>query len=196
MLISFAGSFILNQPAEGCINDLIDMNLFSKLPVKSNNPKFLLAASHLHSIENGSFSYQDVIDDYSTLFGDIGLALAPPFASVYLSRDHLIIDKHTLEVRKIYNSYGWKSRNEGIIPDDHLGIELQFINLLLEKYIELDDGVCKKELTGDLKRFIELHLQTWIEDWGSKIQSNSSTDFYKGIGYLAVSCIEDVYSLL
>jgi TorA maturation chaperone TorD len=43
---------------------------------------------------------------------------------------------------------------------------------------------------------MENFIQPWIEDWGKKVSEHATTDFYKGIGYLTVSCLEDIYALL
>jgi len=197
LMLSFAGSFILYEPQSGCINDLIDMKLFKSLPVESDNPKFILAASYLRKI-NGEqpLDYDEIINDHLELFGGKGEAFAPPYGSVYMSKDHLMNDLSSREVRKIYNAYGWRSDMEGKVPDDHLGIELQFINLLLEKYPRLEDDVCRREIKTDILKFIDNFIKPWINQWNINIQENAGSNFYKGIGYLTVAGIEDVYSTM
>ena len=197
MMLSFAGSFILYEPQTGCISDLIEMDLFKKLPVKSDNPKFIKAASYLRKIDSEHpLDYDKIINDHLELFGGKGKALAPPYSSVYMSRDHIMNDTASIQVRKIYNAYGWKSQVEGKVPDDHLGIELQFINLLLTKYPELEDDVCRNEISKDLIKFIDTYIKPWINEWNRCVQENAESDFYKGIAYLTVSGIEDLYSTL
>jgi TorA maturation chaperone TorD len=197
MIFSFAGSFILNEPESGCISDLIEMDLLKKLPVNSDNPKFIKAASYLRKIDpEHPLDYDKIINDHLELFGGKGKALAPPYSSVYMSPDHIMNDPLSIKVRKIYNAYGWKSQMEGKVPDDHLGIELQFINLLLSKYPELEDDVCRKEIRKDLIKFIDNYINPWINEWNKCVQDNAESDFYKGIAYLTVSGIEDIYSTL
>jgi len=197
MMLSFAGSFILYEPQTGCISDLIEMDLFKKLPVESDNPKFIKAASYLRKIDSEHpLDYDKIINDHLELFGGKGKALAPPYSSVYMSRDHIMNDTPSIQVRKIYNAYGWKSQMEGKVPDDHLGIELQFINLLLTKYPELEDDVCRNEIRKDLIKFIDAYIKPWINEWNRCVQENAESDFYKGIAYLTVSGIEDLYSTL
>ncbi|MDZ7739727.1 MAG: molecular chaperone TorD family protein [Bacteroidales bacterium] len=197
MLLSFTGSFILYEPQQGCINDLVEQNMFESLPLESDNPQFILGASYLRKINTeGSLDYEEIINDHLELFGGKGRASAPPWGSVYMSKDHTMNDKSSTEVRKIYHAYGWRSSIEGKVPDDHLGIELQFINLLLGKYPELEDEVCRKEIRTDLVKFIDKYISPWINDWNRRMQEHSVSNFYKGIGYLTVACIEDVYSLM
>ncbi|MBS0010704.1 MAG: molecular chaperone TorD family protein [Bacteroidales bacterium] len=197
MMLSFAGSFILYQPETDCISDLIAMDLFRKLPVESDNPKFIRAASYLRKIDSEHpLDYDEIIKDHLELFGGKGKAVAPPYSSVYMSKDNTMNGNVSLEVRKVYNSYGWKSSFEGNIPDDHLGIELQFISLLLNKYPELEDEICRKEIRKDLIRFVEAYIHPWINKWNRSVQEYSESDFYKGIGYLTVAAVEDIYSTL
>jgi len=197
LLLSFAGSFILNEPKSGCISDLIEMDLFKKLPVDSDNPKFLMASGYLRKINpDRPLDYDEIINDHLELFGNKGKTLAPPYGSVYMSADSIINDTSSLEVRKIYYAYGWKSELEGKVPDDHLGIELQFINLLLDKYPRLEDDICRNEVKKDLKKFIRLYISPWIYRWNKDLQKNAESDFYKGLGYLIVSSVEDILSYL
>ncbi len=197
MLLSFTGSFILYEPQQGCINDLVEQDMFTSLPLESDNPQFILGASYLRKINpENKLDYDEIINDHLELFGGKGRASAPPYGSVYMSKDHTMNDRSSAEVRKIYKAYGWKSSMEGKVPDDHLGIELQFINLLLGKYPELEDEVCRKEIRNDLVKFIDKYINPWINDWNRNIQEHSISNFYRGIGYLTVACIEDVYSLM
>jgi len=196
MLMYFAGSFILNEPQESCINDLASSNIFRRMPLKSDNANYIIATSFLNHInDTGEMNYHEIKNDYLALFGGASKTLAPPYESVYLSDGHLINQKQIAEVRYIYKTYGWYSPAISKIPEDHLGIELQFLNLLIEKYFDMEDGICKKEIKTDIRKFIETHLVSWVSDWNRDIQKNASTNFYRGIGYLVTACIQDLYSI-
>ena len=197
MLLYFAGSFILNEPSDSCIRDLASQDIFRKMPVSSKNPGFMMACSFLNSINSDSApEFDEILADHLRLFGGGGETLAPPYESVYRSPDHLMNQESAMEVRHIYRTYGWQSSLRGIVPDDHLGIELQFLNLLLEKYSEIEDGVCHKEISSDIKKFIGNHLKPWINDWNRDVQSHAVSSFYKGIGYLVASSVQDIYHLV
>jgi len=197
MLLYFAGSFVLNEPSEDCIQDLVTEDIFKKMPVSSNNPNYILASSFLNNLNSSrELGFDRILADHLNLFGGSGTTLAPPYESYYMSKNHLLNQEQAREVNHIYRTYGWVSSLSGTIPDDHIGIELQFLNLMLEKYYELDDGACYRELSSDIKKFIELHIQPWIKDWNNDVQQNAISDFYKGIGYLVVACTQDVYHLV
>jgi len=195
LLLSFAGSFILSEPQKNCINDLIEKDLFKKLPLESDNPRFICAAAQLRKIDpDHALDYDEIINDHLELFGGKGRAPAPPYSSVYMSKDHIMNDTVSMKVRKIYHAYGWKSTLEGKVPDDHLGVQLQFINLLLDKFIELDDDICRKEISKDLIKYLESFINPWIRDWNTAVQKNAGSVFYKGIAYLITAGMEDIYS--
>ena len=197
MLLYFAGSFILNEPQESCINDLASSNIFRKMPLKSDNPDYILATSFLYHINDiVETDFYEIKNDYITLFGGAGKSLAPPYESVYLSDEHLVNQKQASEVRHIYKTYGWHSSASSKIYADHLGIEMQFLNLLIEKYFNMEDGICKREIITDIRKFIRTHPGSWVPDWNRDIQKYATTNFYKGIGYLINACITDLYSLI
>ncbi|HUS87515.1 MAG TPA: molecular chaperone TorD family protein [Bacteroidales bacterium] len=196
MLLSFSGSFILNQPQQICINDLAGSNIFRNLPVKSDNPSFILASSFLNNINSDKrVDYTQIQKDHLDLFGGSGESKAPPYESVYRSAEHLLYQEQTLQVRHIYETYGWKSTYNGTVPDDHIGIELQFLILLLDKLHKLDDSICRVELTKDLRKFISDHLIKWVPQWNRDLQKNATSNLYKGIGYLVVGSIEDLLTI-
>jgi TorA maturation chaperone TorD len=196
MLLYFAGTMIMFDPSQECIHDFWTQGILKSLPVTSTNPRFIKAASLLHqSVDDKLNNINAMKEDYLILFTGTGIPLAPPFESVYKSKDHLIFDKQTVEVREFYDQYGWQSKFKGKIPDDHLGIELLFLTLMIEKYIEFDDVVCEKEMKNEIRRFIDEHILSWVPRWNQNVQEHSKTLGYKGIGTLIYACIEDLYGL-
>jgi putative dimethyl sulfoxide reductase chaperone len=197
MLLYFTGSMIMFEPNEECFVDFWTKGILKNLPVTSNNPRFIKAASLLReSCEDRSVFSRRMKDDYLMLFSIAGNPLAPPYESIYRRREQLLSDKQNFEVREFYDSYGWKTKFKGQISDDHLGIELLFLTLLIEKYLELDDEICKNEIKSEIRRFINQHILSWVPSWNDQIQEHSKTLGYKGIGTLIYACIEDLYGIM
>ncbi len=193
LLLYFAGSMIMYEPNEECIVDFWQQGIIKKLPVSSSNPNFLLAAAQLrNACGDKEQCLNELRNDYNRLFsGNQGL-LAPPYSSFY----HEVpegVKKRT--VSEFYESYGWASKFKNKVSDDHIGIELLFLTILVEKYIALDDPVCLVEFRNEIRRFIKTHLLTWIREWAGKVQGQADSLSYKGIATLIVACIEDIYSL-
>jgi putative dimethyl sulfoxide reductase chaperone len=197
MLLYFAGTMIMFDPSHECIHDFWKQGILKTLPVSSHNPRFILAASLLRqSVNNNTTTIEKMREDYLSLFTGTGSPLAPPYESVYRSNEHLMFEKQTEEVREFYRSYGWESKFKGMIPDDHLGIELLFLTILLEKFLVLDDYACEGEMQNEIRRFINSHILSWIPQWNEDMTRHAKTIGYKGISTLIYACVEDINGLL
>ena len=197
MLLYFAGTMIMFDPEQECINDFWKQGILKSLPVSSLNPRFIKAASQLHESVGDQNSNIDMMSsDYKSLFIGNSTPSAPPFESLYRSKDYLILEKQRSEVMEFYNSYGWESKFKGSIPDDHLGVELLFLTLMIEKYLEFDDEICNSEMRNEIRRFIDQHLISWIPAWNENIQERAITISYKGISSLILACVEDIYNIM
>ena len=194
LLLYFSGSMIMYEPNEECIVDFWQQGILTRLPVSSSNPNFARAASQLRdSCMDKSLCLKNMREDYNRLFAGQGTPLAPAYESLYSNDSEP--NKNGSSVSDFYNSYGWISKYKGKIKDDHLGIELLFLTLLVEKYLVLDDQVCVVEMRNEIRRFIDQHIFTWIRRWNAKMQEFAGTMCYKGIATLIFACIEDIYSL-
>lgn len=194
MLLYFAGSMIMYEPNEECIVDFWQQGILNRLPVASPNPNFTKAASQLRdSCADRSLCLTNLKNDYSRLFANPDIALAPAFESKYHNNGSGMTDKSS--ATEFYESYGWVSKYKGKIDDDHLAIELLFLTLLVDKYLLLDDQACVSEMRGEICRFIDQHLLSWISSWNDRMQEHSRTLCYKGIATLILACIEDIHAL-
>jgi putative dimethyl sulfoxide reductase chaperone len=197
MLMYFAGTMIMFDPSQECINDFWTKGILKTLPVTSQNPKFIKASSQLHmSVGDQNSTIEKMTKDYEMLFVRSFNPLAPPLESAYRQKGLITTEKHSPSVIDFYNSYGWESKFKKKIPDDHLGIELLFLTIMIEKYLEFDDEVCNSEMRNEIRRFINQHLLSWVYDWNDNVQNNADTLSYKGIATLVVACIEDIFSVL
>jgi TorA maturation chaperone TorD len=195
MLLLFAGSMIMYEPTKECVVDFWKNGLLKQLPVKSSNPRFISAASQLkESVENISLCVDELQNDYRRLFPLNSHSLVPVRESLYTGNGE---GKGLREdVTEFYNSYGWSSKLRSKENDDHLSIEILFLTRMIEKYLDLDDEPCRREMAREIRRFISKHLLSWIPDWNEKVQENATTLCYKGIGTLIYACIEDINNVL
>lgn len=197
MLLYFAGSMIMYEPSEECVIDFWQNGILKNLPVSSSNPNFIKAASQLRdSCLDKTICGKLLRNDYIRLFASEDFTLAPAYESSYTrSKNESKLD-NLPEVSEFYKSYGWVSKFKGKISDDHLGVELLFLTLMIDRYIILDDEACRIEMKEEIKRFINLHMLSWVPEWNNMIQTHSETLCYKGIGTLIQACTEDIYSIL
>ena len=195
MLLYFAGSMIMYEPSEECIVDFWTQGKLKNLPVSSSNPNFIKAISQLReSCVDQSACVKQMKEDYVRLFSKQNLSLAPAFKSHYIKSSDS--NKTIPSVTEFYNSYGWESRFRNRISDGHISIKLLFLTLLVDKYLDLDDAVCIIEMRGEIRRFINNHILSWIMEWNDKIQQNAKTICYKGIGSLILASVEDIFNYL
>jgi putative dimethyl sulfoxide reductase chaperone len=195
LLFYFAGSMIMHEPSEECIVDFWEKGILRSLPVNSSNPNFIKAASQLRE----SFTDRKIFgkllhEDFIRLFSPDS-PLAPAYESKYYNELSAFADYNPPNVTEFYNSYGWKSRFKGKIDDDHLGIELLFLTLLIDRYQILDDEACSGEMRKEIRRFINTHILSWVPIWNNKIQNYADTLSFKGIGNLILACSEDIFLL-
>lgn len=197
MLLYFAGSMIMYEPSEECITDFWANGVLKNLPVTSLNPNFLKAESQLReSCIDKKVCGKKMREDYLNLFTSEKITLTSPFESNFRASSNETKYNSGSSVSEFYQSYGWVSKFKGKISDDHLGIELLFLTLLLDKYMILDDDPCRVEMKKEIQRFLSQHLLWWLPEWNERVQSNSATLCFKGIGTLILACCEDIYSIL
>ncbi|HUX97778.1 MAG TPA: molecular chaperone TorD family protein [Bacteroidales bacterium] len=197
MLLYFAGTMIMYEPAEECIVDFWREGILKKLPVSSSNPLFVKAAGQLReSCTDQSSNTVAMCKDYFRLFKKEEMPLAPYYESFYKNRFSGPGRSKDSGVTEFYNSFGWKPKFRNEMRDDHLGVELLFLTTLVERYMHMDDEACRVEMRNEIRRFIDNHILTWIPEWYQKVQDNSLTLSYKGISSLIYASVEDIHSFL
>ncbi len=196
MLFYFAGSMIMHEPSEECIGDFWERGILRNLPVSSSNLNFVMAASQLRESYDDKITFgKRLHDDFIRLFSSDGLEqpLAPAYESEY---EKVMSDNsgfHSASVTEFYHSYGWKSKYAGKINDDHLGTELLFLTLLIDKFLLMDDEACRDELSKEIRRYINHHILSWVPEWNKRMQMHANTLSFKGIGNLIQACSEDIF---
>lgn len=93
--------------------------------------------------------------------------IAPPFASVYLERDELVMGKTTLDARDLYTSLGLISPWQGQFPDDHISLELDACLHFRQLYSDLQGN----DIAQLYQRFLEEHLLLWVPEFVVRIAS-------------------------
>ncbi len=197
MLLYFAGSMIMYEPSEECVTDFWTKGVLKNLPVTSMNPNFIKAAAQLReSCVDKKICGKMLRDDYIRLFAREEFTLAPAYESRF-TRKGASADRNLYPiVSEFYKSYGWVSKYKGKISDDHLGVELLFLTLMIDKYIVLDDEACRTEMKNEIQRFLKQHILSWVPEWNNKVQMNANTLCFKGISTLILACTEDILSIL
>ena len=112
---------------------------------------------------------------------------APPYESVYMNAERLVMQQPTIEVRKIYLQAGLEVKGIHTNPDDHISAELEFMEYLCDKTASSlnnrDTSAAIKHL--ELQRiFLEEHLNKWVPVFSEDILRRTEKDFFRGAAML------------
>jgi len=123
-------------------------------------------------------------EEYRRLFIGPGPLAAPPWESYYRSKERLLFEKWTLQVRSLYHQFGLQSRKENNEPDDHLLIELEFmISLVHLSLHEKEIGRLLDNLKSQ-QEFLENHFLLWIPSFCTKVEEETDSRLYLGAARL------------
>ncbi len=125
--------------------------------------------------DNCYFSDDDYFEYFRLFVGPDRLAAAP-FESVYKTNMRLTMQEDTLRVRKCYEKAGLMVKEKNTVPDDHLGIELEFACYLIGQIGRLEE---KNENTTLIEQeyfsFFKEHLLSWVPQHCEEIINVSSS---------------------
>jgi TorA maturation chaperone TorD len=126
----------------------------------------------------------------------VGPAQTPavPYASFYLSPSRLVMTEETLAVRRRYVDAGVARRGDVRIPDDHIGIELDFL-YFLERDAALaqadGDDATAQAARGRRADFVRGHLSQWVPRFAADILGATSHDFIRAAVALLLALLVD-----
>lgn len=195
-MLLFLGSSVAMTPADGGLSVFCQKGFLRNLPVTSNNRNFREASRLLKSPCPYQGACSSVVGkNYETLFGSESEAQASPVAFEWkdIATDP---EAFHLNLKKIYDRYGFQKHDYCEMSYDHLGLELLFVNMLLEKYLTEDDSEIKEMIRSDLSSFISVEMLSWLPRWAEAVADKSVTKCYTGIAGLVIGSLEDVNDLL
>ncbi|MEO0565212.1 MAG: molecular chaperone TorD family protein [Chloroflexota bacterium] len=137
----------------------------------------------------------DVVErDYAALFVGPTKLKAPPWESVYLSRDHILFEKQTAQVRAFYAQYGLQTTQLHTEPDDHFGVELLFVaHLLISALAQSEDNpVGQAQMMISISQFLQAHLLQWSEPFLARVVYHAETDYYRGLAYVTAGMLSSL----
>ena len=135
---------------------------------------------------------QALRDDLNDLYGRTARAKVPPFESVHRGRDGLVFDEETLQVRQEYKQLGLQAPNLHKEPDDHIGLEFDFVSQGLVRALtalEHDAPSDSERYLSIVWRFYTDHLRQWAPDMLRKARDAARTYFYRGVMSLSLGAL-------
>ncbi|ULT55280.1 molecular chaperone TorD family protein [Neobacillus drentensis] len=119
-------------------------------------------------------------EEYCRLFIDPGVLVAPPWESYYRSKEHLLFEEWTLQVRELYHQFGLQSIHENNEPEDHLLLEIEFMIFLIELSLQALDIEKVQELISSQIDFLKDHLTIWIPEFCKRVVDHTTSRLYLG----------------
>jgi TorA maturation chaperone TorD len=112
---------------------------------------------------------------------------AYPWESVYVTKERLLFQKSTLEVRDCYRAFGFIPAEYPHVADDHIALELDFLGRLSEMAEKASNQNEKEEVIRFLeaqKDFMRRHLLNWVPDFARQMQQSKTNVFYPNAAIL------------
>ena len=114
--------------------------------------------------------------EFNRLFVGPSTPEAPPYESVYLSLDHLVMGEQTLAVRKIYMQEHLHVTGQGHEPDDFIATELEFAAYLLSRI--MDKQTAKNDIQIQYYKtlyheFWSQHLSLWLGMFAQRVRQST-----------------------
>lgn len=187
----FLAALYLQAPESKWLVSLHRDGLFAEFPVDPTQRMaegLRLMAAVCAAMETEPELGEAVRADHQQLFVGPGHLPAPPWESVYRSKEQLVFDWPTLEVREAYRSVGLSPALPGE-PDDHMGLELLFMGELCQREAEGDTAAAGARL-----QFLAQHLSQWAPAFCHDVQTNARTPFYQGVALLTQGLLESEQS--
>lgn len=192
-LYNLLRQLFLKEPTRELINDLAKIDT----PDETDNGISYGLKLMIESIRKNENRIDDWTEDLATEYARLFIGpqnpLAVPYASFYLSESRLLITDETIDVRKRYLEAGMAVKELYSIPDDHIGIELEFVYYLTKRTIEMFEQAQREEasrLFEIREDFLNDHMAKWVSFFVDKVLETTQEDFYKGAALILRGIIE------
>jgi len=176
-----------SEPTEEIVDTLISeaftnvCHLF--LPLSSDLEKSfegIRACTSRLAEENDMTAYLNGI--YYSLFMGPGKMYAPPWETLYVSKEHALFQKTTLALRKSYVAHGFIPQSYPHVADDHVGLELHFVSLLAQNMVDAYRSGDYPALTSLAKAsgdFLGEHLTRWLPPFLTALNEAPDASLYR-----------------
>lgn len=144
------------------------------------------AAAHAAVMEKAFLKYseEDLLVAYAKLFVGPNELLAPPYGSVYLDGEKMVMGDSTMAAIKMYEDQGLSMDGEFRNLPDHITVEMEFMYYLIFKETEaLEKSEWDRSLdfikTQEL--FLDQFLNRWVKPFCDKIKQGTDNEFYTSL---------------
>jgi len=169
---------------------LLDQMKVMSFPAECGEPELAAGYRNLEGYlrRPGLDPLTDLAVDYAKVFLGAGISdgdVAYPFESVYTSKERLIMQEARDQVLAIYRAKGLDKAEALDYPEDHLALELEFMERLCRETrqaLTAQDWPAVSASIQEQKDFLSQHLLNWVPAFCADIEKCAGTEFYKAIG--------------
>lgn len=171
---------------------LLDNLHAMRFPASTGTPAcdagYRALATYLSNADERSVT--ELAVDYTRTFIGYGVdsySAAYPYESVYTSEKRLKMQEARDEVLAIYHAYGLAKNEAWRESEDHIAVELEFMQFMAERTaVALDEGDEDRavQLLAVQQGFLDEHLGAWAPMLTTDIRRLAKTDFYRGLADL------------
>ena len=179
----------LAPPDAQALDRLRDPSLLAGWPLPSATAEE--GISRLVASAAAGETAEDVRADHTALFVGPGMR-AVPYESVHRSVEKLLFEQQTLEVRALYARLGLAAPRLNREPDDHIGLELEFVAQCCFQglsALEAAEADQLAQVLALLEEFAADHLLVWGPDLMHQVTEGAATRFYAGVGRLGAAAL-------
>lgn len=191
---SFLARLYRVEVDEAFLEELKDM----RFPAKTGNVKvdegYRMMAKYLSNLRDGSLT--ELAVDYVRVFighGMDGFSASYPYESVYTSEKRLLMQDARDEVLSIYRSCGIDKSDEWKESEDHIALELEFMQVLANRAadaLKKGDEESAEALLLTQKNFFDDHVASWVPMLTLDMRRFAKTGLYLGLAALTDGFLE------
>jgi putative dimethyl sulfoxide reductase chaperone len=167
----------------------IDVTDLDKVSPASAGLGRMIAAAEVGLGEDAKFGDRLRVE-YTRLFEGPGQMPVVPFASFHLSRSKALMTQDTLAVRARYLEAGLAVEALNRVPDDYIGIELEFLWFLTREALvalQAGDVDAAKHRLAQRYAFVEDHVQRWMPLLAGSLSEATQEEFFAGLAAILIA---------
>ena len=126
----------------------------------------------------------EAVAEFAALLLNMSADPVFPYESVYMSAEHLLMQRSRDEVLAAYRAQGFERSGDLNVPEDHAGIELAFMARLCRK--EADALAAGDEVGAEAARetqrvFLRDHVLAWFPQLCADLEKRAKQGLYRGL---------------
>ncbi|QYN48049.1 molecular chaperone [Gilliamella sp. ESL0405] len=165
------GAFFYYPPNSQTVEPLLEALLHIDQLADWQNPELISQQCQILATQ---ISHVDLDYQFSLLFEGQGKMPAPPWGSVYLDQEKLLMGESQERYRQFLQQHGLTLNTGMNEPEDQFGLMLIAYAILLEK-----------QKTQAANQLIDEHLMTWSSAYLDQLKHNQVSQFYRALAVVA-----------